>query len=179
LIQSNAGAFGSGLVPPGWGFVLHNRAEGFTLKPDQANSLAPRKRPLHTIIPAFMQNEGTTIAFGIMGGFNQAQAHAQFVSNIVDFHMNIQAALEASRFVKYSFAGCDVEVDAGIGKDVIEALTGKGHQVTVTRRFSQDMGRGNAVLHDQRLGVNFGASDPRGDGEAVPEEPPLSPDPSP
>jgi gamma-glutamyltranspeptidase/glutathione hydrolase len=179
LIQSNAGAFGSGLVPSGWGFVLHNRAESFTLKPDQANSLAPRKRPLHTIIPAFMQKEGTTIAFGIMGGFNQAQAHAQFVSNIVDFHMNIQAALEASRFVKHSFTGCDVEVDAGIGKDVIEELTGKGHQVTVTPRFSQDMGRGNAVLHDQGLGVNFGASDPRGDGEAVPEEPPLSPDPSP
>jgi gamma-glutamyltranspeptidase/glutathione hydrolase len=177
LIQSNAGAFGSGLVPSGSGFVLHNRAEGFTLKPDQANSLAPRKRPLHTIIPAFMQKEGTTIAFGIMGGFNQAQAHAQFVSNIVDFNMNIQAALEASRFVKYSFSGCDVEVDAGVPKLVIAALADKGHQVTVTPRFSQDMGRGNAVLRDQRLGVNFGASDPRGDGEAIPEEPPFSPDP--
>jgi gamma-glutamyltranspeptidase/glutathione hydrolase len=173
LIQSNAGAFGSGLVPPGTGFVLHNRGEGFTLKPNQANSLAPRKRPLHTIIPAFMQKDEITIAFGIMGGFNQAQAHAQFVSNIVDFNMNIQAALEASRFVKHPFAGCDVEVDAGVAKGVIEGLTGRGHEVTVTPRFSQDMGRGNAVLHDQRLGVNFGASDPRGDGEAIPEEPPF------
>jgi gamma-glutamyltranspeptidase/glutathione hydrolase len=174
LIQSNAGAFGSGLVPPGTGFVLQNRGEAFTLKSNQANSLAPHKRPLHTIIPAFMQKDGTTIAFGIMGGFNQAQAHAQFVSNMVDFHMNIQAALEASRFVKYPFTGCDVEVDSGVPKAVIDGLTAKGHEVSVTPRFSQDMGRGNAVLHDEKLGVNFGASDPRGDGEAIPEEPPFS-----
>ena len=173
LIQSNAGAFGSGLVPPHTGFVLHNRASAFALAPGQPNSLAPRKRPLHTIIPAFMQREGTTIAFGIMGGFNQAQAHAQFVSNVVDFHMNIQAALEASRFVKYSFSGCEVEVDAGVPQPVLDRLRAKGHEVSVTRRFSQEMGRGNAVLHDRELGVNFGASDPRADGEAVPEEPPA------
>jgi len=174
LIQSNAGAFGSGLVPPNAGFVLQNRGEAFTLKPDLANSLAPHKRPLHTIIPAFMEKDGETIAFGIMGGFNQSQAHAQFVSNIADFNMNIQSALEASRFVKYSFDGCDVEVDSGVPKTAIDGLTAKGHEISVTPRFSQDMGRGNAVLHDEKLNVNFGASDPRGDGEAIPEEPPFS-----
>jgi gamma-glutamyltranspeptidase/glutathione hydrolase len=174
LIQSNAGAFGSGLVPPGTGFVLHNRGSAFTLEPGKPNSLAPRKRPLHTIIPAFMERQKITVAFGIMGGFNQAQAHAQFVSNIADFHMNIQAALEASRFVQYPFSGCSVEMDAGVPPAVINALRAKGHQVRVTQRYSQEMGRGNAVLHDAELGVNFGASDPRADGEAVPEEPPAS-----
>ena len=84
-VFGNAGAFGSGLVPPGTGFVLQNRAGGFTLKPDRPNTLRPRTRPLHTIIPAFMQRGDERIAFGIMGGFNQAQAHAQFVSNVVDF----------------------------------------------------------------------------------------------
>jgi gamma-glutamyltranspeptidase/glutathione hydrolase len=92
---------------------------------------------------------------------------------VVDFHMNIQAALEASRFVKYSFSGCEVEVDAGVPQPVLDRLRAKGHEVSVTRRFSQEMGRGNAVLHDRELGVNFGASDPRADGEAVPEEPPA------
>lgn len=86
------GGFGSGLVPPKTGFALQNRAVGFTLQPGLPNSLAPHKRPLHTIIPGFMEKGGVTIGFGIMGGFNQAQAHAQFVANVVDFDMNIQDA---------------------------------------------------------------------------------------
>jgi len=105
LIQSNSGAFGGGLVAAGTGFPLQNRGGGFTLKVDKPNTLRPRTRPLHTIIPAFMQNDNRRVAFGIMGGFNQAQAHAQFVSNIVDFNMNIQAALEAARFTKRDFQG--------------------------------------------------------------------------
>jgi gamma-glutamyltranspeptidase/glutathione hydrolase len=174
LIQSNSGDFGSGLVPPNTGFVLQNRASGFTLKPGQPNSLAPHKRPLHTIIPGFMQKGDTTIAFGIMGGLNQAQAHAQFVSNIADFDMNIQAALDAARFGKRTFAGCDVHIENGFSKTVIEGLSSKGHQVEIVPRYSQDMGRGNAVSHNDRLAVNFGASDPRADGQAVPEAPPIS-----
>ena len=86
------------------GFALHNRGALFTLEPGQPNTLAPRKRPLHTIIPAFMEKDGTRIGFGIMGGWTQSQAHAQFVSNIVDYGMTIQQALEAGRFVKNSFA---------------------------------------------------------------------------
>ena len=95
LIQSNYSAFGSGLVAEGTGFVLHNRGGLFTLEPGQPNTLAPRKRPLHTIIPAFMAKGDVKIGFGIMGGWNQSQAHAQFVSNIADFGMNIQQAIEA------------------------------------------------------------------------------------
>ena len=122
LIQSNAGAFGSGLVAQGTGFALHNRAEGFTLKPDQPNALRPRTRPLHTIIPGFMQRGDERIAFGIMGGFNQAQAHAQFVSNIADFQMNIQAALEGARFRKLGFAGCKVAIENGVAPKVIDGI---------------------------------------------------------
>jgi gamma-glutamyltranspeptidase / glutathione hydrolase len=171
LIQSNAGAFGSGLVAPGTGFVLQNRAGGFTLKPDRPNTLRPRTRPLHTIIPAFMQKGDERIAFGIMGGFNQAQAHAQFVSNIADFHMNIEAALEAARFSKRSFGGCDVFIENGVAPEVLEGLRGQGHEISVEKRYSQVMGRGNAVEHHDATEVNFGATDPRADGEAVPELP--------
>jgi gamma-glutamyltranspeptidase / glutathione hydrolase len=173
LIQSNSGAFGSGLVPPGTGFVLQNRAGGFTLKPGQPNTLRPRTRPLHTIIPGFMQRGDERIAFGIMGGFNQAQAHAQFVSNIADFHMNIQAALEAARFRRMHFSGCDVHIENGVAPDVIEGLRQQGHAVTVELRYSQTMGRGNAVEHHDSSGVNYGATDPRADGEAVPEQMPF------
>src|SRR5205085_5236435 len=83
LIQSNYAGFGSGLVPPGTGFMLQNRGNLFTLKPGQLNTIAGRKRPLHTIIPAFMQKDDVRIGFGIMGGWNQSQAHAQCVANVV------------------------------------------------------------------------------------------------
>ncbi|HEX4020853.1 MAG TPA: gamma-glutamyltransferase [Acidobacteriaceae bacterium] len=174
LIQSNAGAFGSSLVAPKTGFVLQNRGEGFTLQPGQPDSLAPRKRPLHTIIPAFMQKGDVTIAFGIMGGFNQAQAHAQFVANVVDFGMNIQEALDAPRFSKRSFSGCDVPIEDGYPMSVFVGLSAKGHLLNITPRYSQVMGRGNAVMHDSRLDVNFGATDPRADGAAIPEQSPVS-----
>ncbi|HEX5235013.1 MAG TPA: gamma-glutamyltransferase [Silvibacterium sp.] len=173
LIQSNAGAFGGGLVAPGMGFVLQNRGGGFTMKPDRPNTLRPRTRPLHTIIPAYMTNGDRHIAFGIMGGFNQAQAHAQFVSNIVDFGMNIQAALEAARFTKRTFQGCDVWVENGVSPEVVAGLRAQGHIVTVWPRYFQSMGRGNAVEVDAGKPVHLGATDPRADGEAVPEEVPL------
>jgi gamma-glutamyltranspeptidase/glutathione hydrolase len=173
LIQSNSGAFGSGLVADGTGFVLQNRAGGFTLKPGQPNTLRPRTRPLHTIIPGFMQRGDERIAFGIMGGFNQAQAHAQFVSNIADFHMNIQAALEGARFRKIGFSGCKVVIENGVAPEVIDGLRKQGHEITVELRYSQTMGRGNAVQHNASTGVNYGATDPRADGEAVPEQMPF------
>jgi len=171
LIQSNLDAFGSGLVAPGTGFVLQDRGAGFTMQRGLPDSLAPHKRPLTTIIPAFMEKGNVTIAFGIMGGFNQAQAHAQFVSDIADFGMNIQAALDAPRFDKMTFGGCDVNIEDGFSRSVLAALTAKGHHLIVNERYSQVMGRGNAVMHDSGLGVNFGASDPRADGIAVPEVP--------
>jgi gamma-glutamyltranspeptidase/glutathione hydrolase len=172
LIQSNSGNFGSGLVPDHMGFVLHNRGGAFTLEPGQPNSVGPHKRPLHTIIPAFMQKDGVSIGFGIQSGFNQAQAHAQFVANIVDFGMNIQAALDAARFNEAN-SGCGVNIETGYPLETIEDLFVRGHQVTLVPRYSLEMGKGNAVEHDDARGVNFGASDPRTDGQATPEMMPF------
>jgi gamma-glutamyltranspeptidase / glutathione hydrolase len=171
LIQSNFSLWGSGIVVEGGGFALHNRGALFTLDPKHPNMLAPRKRPLHTIIPALMAKGDVRIAFGIMGGFNQAQAHAQFVSNVVDHGMNIQAAMEAARFNKASFAGCDVYVEARMPDAVFEGLAKLGHQVQVLGDFSEHMGGGQAVMRDFKAGVNYGASDPRKDGQAIAEMP--------
>ena len=170
LIQSNSAAFGTGLVAPGTGFVLHNRGSGFTLAPNHPNSLAPHKRPFHTIIPGLMKKGGVTIGFGIMGGLNQPQAHAQFVSNIADFGMNIQAALDAPRFTKATFNGCDVLIESRIPETVRAKLVEKGHKVEVAGAYSQSMGRGNVVMVDEHQ-TKYGASDPRADGQAVPESP--------
>ena len=101
-----------------------------------------------------------------MGGFNQAQAHAQFVSNIVDFGMNIQAALEAARFTKRDFDGCGVWVENGVAPDVIAGLRSQGHDVKVWPRYFQGMGRGNAVEANDSSPVHYGATDPRADGGA-------------
>ncbi len=173
LIQSNYSEFGSGLVADGTGFVLHNRGTLFSSDPRHPNAVAPRKRPQHTIIPAFMTRDNVRIAFGIMGGWNQSQAHVQFVSNLVDHGMNIQAAMEAARFTKLTFAGCDVAVESRIPDTVLGALRTKGHQIELHADFSGSMGGGQAVLRDFDARINYGASDPRKDGAAIPE--PLLP----
>src|SRR5690348_17581278 len=171
LIQSNYASFGSGIVPAGAGFVLHNRGALFSLDPASPNALAGHKRPRHTIIPGFAQKGDTRVAFGIMGGWNQAQAHAQFIANIADFKMNIQSAVEAPRFTKYTFAGCDVEMENRIPGNARNELTAKGHQIKVLGTFSSLVGGGQAVLRDFTTGVNYGASDPRKDGQATAELP--------
>lgn len=171
LIQSNYSEFGSGIVAQGTGFALHNRGALFNLDATSPNALAGRKRPLHTIIPAFAQKGDTRIAFGIMGGWNQSQAHAQFIANLVDYKMNIQAALEAPRFTKRTFEGCDVQMENRISGKVRDELTAKGHKIQVMGTFSAAMGGGQAVLRDFANGVNYGASDPRKDGQATAEIP--------
>ena len=168
LIQSIYMGFGSGLVPPETGFALHNRGALFTLEPNHPNTLMPRKRPLHTIIPGFMEKNGVRIGFGIMGGFNQPQAHAQFVANIADFGLNIQEALEAGRFTKATFEGCDVSVEPLIPADVLRELESLGHELTVAPHRSGMFGWGHAVMGTPK-GVHFGASEPRHDGAAIPQ----------
>ena len=126
LIQSNYLGFGSGLVPDGAGFMLHNRGALFTLAPEQPNTLAGRKRPLHTIIPGFMEKDGTRISFGIMGGWNQAQAHAQFVADVADYGFTPQEALEAGRFTKATFDGCDVQIEAAGARTRARRAVGAG-----------------------------------------------------
>ena len=172
LIQSNFSSFGSGIVAPGTGFVLHNRGALFVMDPSSPNALAGRKRPLLTIIPAFAQKGDVRVAFGIMGGWNQSQAHAQYVANLADYKMNIQAAMEAPRFTKPTFRGCDVIMENRFSQKTRDELTAKGHQIDVQPAFSENTGGGQAVMRDSAAGVNYGASDPRKDGEAIPEFPP-------
>jgi gamma-glutamyltranspeptidase/glutathione hydrolase len=173
LIQSNYSAFGSGLVAQGTGFVLHNRGGLFTLEKNQPNTIAPRKRPLHTIIPAFMEKGDVKIGFGIMGGWNQSQAHAQFVSNVADFGMNIQEALDAPRFSKRTFDGCDVQVESSVPAATIDGLKALGHELEVqTGRLTDQFGYGQAVMSDGK-GMHFGASEPRHDGAAIPQPAPA------
>jgi gamma-glutamyltranspeptidase/glutathione hydrolase len=117
-----------------------------------------------------MQKDDVRIAFGIMGGWNQAQAHAQFVSNLVDFGMNIQGAIDAPRFSKETFPGCDVNFEARIPGKVRNELTAMGHEIILRGDFSATrMGSGQAVMRDFAAGTNYGASDPRKDGAAVME----------
>jgi gamma-glutamyltranspeptidase/glutathione hydrolase len=172
LIQSNYAGFGSGVVPKGAGFMLQNRGALFTLEKDQPNTLVGHKRPLHTIIPAFMEKGDVRIGFGIMGGWNQAQAHAQFVANVVDYHMNLQQALEAGRFTKSTFNGCDVQVEESVPESTRHELSALGHDVHPVPRRTPTFGYGQAVLSNG-TGVHFGASDPRHDGEAIPQPAPV------
>jgi gamma-glutamyltranspeptidase / glutathione hydrolase len=169
FIESNYSEFGSGLVADGTGFVLHNRGALFTLDPASPNAIAGHKRPLHTIIPAFMVKDQTRIAFGIMAGWNQAQAHAQFVSHVADFGQNIQAALETARFTKPTFGGCDVLIENRLPGNTKGELEAKGHKLILHNGFSDAFGGGQAVMRDYAAGVNYGASDPRKDGAAIPE----------
>ena len=173
LIQSNYGGYGTGMVAPGAGCSFHNRGAGFELAEGKPNSLAGRKRPLHTIIPAFMRKDDVAIGFGIMGGWNQAQAHAQFVANVVDFGMNVQSALEAARFTKATFEGCDVSLESRVPESVQKDLARRGHVVTLLSPFASAVGQGEAVMRDGKRLVNFAGSDPRCDGAAIPQSPPV------
>jgi gamma-glutamyltranspeptidase / glutathione hydrolase len=168
-IQSVYSEFGSGVTVEGMGFILQNRGGGFTLEPKHPNVLVGGKRPFHTIIPAFMERGDMHIGFGIMGGFNQPLAHAQFVSNLVDYNMNLQAALEAPRFTKRNSTGCDLSIEMRIPASTLQQLSERGHQIAIRREYTQEMGRGQAILHNSKTGANYAASDPRADGAAIPE----------
>lgn len=173
LIQSNYELFGSGITVRGMGFVLQDRGALFSLDPASPNVLAPRKRPFHTIIPAFMEKGDLHMGFGIMGGSNQPLAHAQFVSNFVDYGMNIQAALETARFTSTGRQGCHVLIESRVPPEVRAKLSAMGHQLEVHEGYSSAMGRGQAIIHDSATGVNYGASDARADGSAEPQPPPY------
>jgi gamma-glutamyltranspeptidase/glutathione hydrolase len=151
------------------GFLLQNRGAGFVLQPDHPNVLAGGKRPFHTIIPGFMERGDVHMGFGIMGGANQPLAHAQFVSNVVDYGMNIQQAMEAPRFFKGGCSGCDVAIESRVPDATLRGLAKMGHSITVRPAYSQEMGRGQAIIHNSATATNYAASDPRSDGAAMPE----------
>jgi gamma-glutamyltranspeptidase/glutathione hydrolase len=119
-----------------------------------------------------MRRDDVRIGFGIMGGFNQAQAHAQFVANVADYGMDIQQALEAGRFTKPTFSGVDVNVEALVPKTVRGELAALGHDVATIPPRTATFGHGQAVMSNG-AGVHFGASEPRHDGAAIPQGVPL------
>jgi len=169
-IQSLYDYFGSGVTVEGMGFLLHDRGQNFTLTRGSPNVLAGGKRPSHTIIPGFMEKGDLHIGFGIMGGSNQAMAHAQFVSNVVDYDLNIQQAVESARFRKNGAPGCDVRIEGRVPPAVIKGLKDLGHQVQAVSPYDSAVtGRGQAILFNSASKTKFGASDPRADGSAVPE----------
>ncbi len=168
-IQSIYSSFGSKVTVEGMGFALQNRGASFNLDPKHPNVLAGGKRPFHTIIPAFMEKGDEHIGFGIMGGAVQPMAHAQFVSNYVDYGMSLQGALEAPRFFKNNAPGCDVYIESRVPEQTLQQLSERGHQIRIGREYVETMGRGQAILHNSKTGMNYAASDPRADGAAIPE----------
>jgi gamma-glutamyltranspeptidase/glutathione hydrolase len=174
LIQSNYRGMGSGMTPPGLGFILQDRGELFDLHEGRANTYAPGKRPFHTIIPAFITHDGKPwISFGVMGGAMQPQGHAQIVMNLIDFHMNLQEAGDAPRIHHSGSSqptgermddGGEVHLETGFPYETIRALMEKGHHVA----FSDGpYGGYQAIEWDEQQGVYHGASESRKDGQAA------------
>jgi gamma-glutamyltranspeptidase/glutathione hydrolase len=162
LINSLFYPFGSGIYAPKSGILLHNRGWSFRAEPGHPNSLGPRKRPMHTIIPGLLRKAGkTTMSFGVMGGHYQATGHANLLSNIFDLEMDIQAAAEAPR--SFAFDGV-LSLEPTISAAVRDELQRRGHQA----RFSDEpIGGCQAIRIDHARGVLLGASDHRKDGLAL------------
>lgn len=173
-IQSNYRGMGSGMTPGDLGFVLQDRGEMFDLTPGRANSYAPRKRPFHTIIPAFVTKNGEPfLSFGVMGGATQPQGHVQIVMNIVDFGMNIQEAGDAPRILHDGSSeptgermteGGRVYLESGFEPEVVRELVQRGHDVGVN---VGDFGGYQAIRWDPERRLYFGASESRKDGCAL------------
>ena len=166
FINSNYDYFGSGIVVPGLGFVLHNRGASFTLTPGLPNTVAPGKRPFHTLIPAFVTKtergvDQAYMSFGLMGGGMQAQGHVQFLLNMFVFGMDVQQAADAARFRHLD--GLRVALEAPITDDVRATLRAMGHDIVDERPVA--FGGAQAII---RLPKGYAAgSDPRKDGMAI------------
>lgn len=162
FINSLFHGFGSGLTAPACGVILQNRGAGFRLQPGHPNCIAPGKRPLHTIIPGMAVRDGRVVMpFGVMGGHYQPFGHAHLISNIVDYGMDVQAAIDFPRVFRY---GDSVDVEPGINQAVVMELAALGHNPRIT---TSPLGGGQAIHIDWRSGVLTGGSDPRKDGCAL------------
>ena len=174
LIQSNYRGMGSGLVPDGLGFMFQDRGQLFTLKKGHPNVYAPGKRPFHTIIPAFVMKDGKPLmSFGLMGGGMQPQGHAQIITNMIDFGMNVQEAGDVARYRHDGSSqptgeimtdGGILNVESGIEAGVVAELRARGHNVKVGKG---GYGGYQMILWDEKLGVYKGASEMRKDGQAA------------
>jgi gamma-glutamyltranspeptidase/glutathione hydrolase len=161
MIQSHYQNFGSGVVIPGTGILMQDRGTNFNLNPYSVNCLGPGKRPYHTIIPGFLGQDGVPIGpFGVMGGFMQPQGHLQILTNLIDFHMNPQEALDAPRF-QY-IAGKTVEIESEVPEEILQQLKAMGHDITI-KNDPSDFGRGQIIFRTPYESY-IGATEPRTDG---------------
>jgi len=162
LIQSIFEIFGAGVVAGDTGIVLHNRAGLLNLEEGHPSRVAPRKRPFHTLVPAFVMKDGRPwLSFGVMGGDMQPQGHVQVLLNMIDFGMNVQEAGDAARF---RHTGSGVALESAIAADVRAALEKRGHKLVAA---PGTYGGYQAIMVDPRTGVLMGGSDPRKDGLAI------------
>ena len=174
LIQSNYRGMGSGMIPTGLGFMLQDRGELFSLDQNHFNVYAPKKRPFHTIIPAFITKDGNPfVSFGLMGGAMQPQGHAQIVINIVDFDMNLQEAGDAPRIRHQSDQqptggnmtdGGELALESGFDYKQVRELMKKGHKIIYDLG---SFGGYQAIMIDYINKVYYGASESRKDGNAI------------
>ena len=171
FIQSNYMGFGSGCVEPTYGISLQNRGHGFTVStdtPNQANLVAPGKRPFHTIIPAFLTQDGQPVmSFGVMGGNMQPQGHMQTVVRMLDYQQNPQAACDAPRW-RFN-QGLEINVESSMNPQTVQGLKDLGHHVDVINDSYQDFGAGQFIWRagDPKVEGYVVASDPRRDGLAA------------
>ena len=164
LIYSIFARFGSGIASSKFGVLFHNRGSGFNLIPGHPNEVGPGKRPMHTIIPAMTQNNSRTdMTFGVMGGQYQATGHAHFLSNLIDFGMDVQEAIDAPRVFADPISG-KLQVENGVSPATVNALASLGHDVITPRR---PIGGAQAIRIDHATGALVGGSDPRKDGIAL------------
>ena len=168
LINSLYQGFGTGLVVPETGIALQNRGALFSTNRDHPNFLEPNKRPYNTIIPCMItKNSNLVSSLGVMGGFQQPQGHLQVISNMIDFGMNPQEALDSERF-SVSIENDTLFVENSFNPDVVAALKLKGHSVSINSGFDRGLfGGGQIIVRDNDEGVLFGGSDPRKDGLSV------------
>jgi gamma-glutamyltranspeptidase len=172
LIQSNYMGIGSGLVVPGYGIELHNRGGYFSLDPSHANVIAPRKRTMHTLIPSMaFQNDRPAYIFGTMGGDGQPQFHAQVYANLINFGMNMQAAIDAPRWLhglSYTDPTAEIlQVESRFPAQTLQKLAMLGHNVQEVGRFTSGMGYAQGIALNQTNGLLMGGSDPRADSAAI------------
>lgn len=166
FINSVFSSFGSGLVSPESGVVLHNRGQGFVIDPDHPSCIAPGKRPMHTIIPGMLMKDGRAqMPFGVMGGHYQACGHAHLLTNLLDWDMDLQEALDFTRTFPDVFQpDGPVEVESGLPPATRAGLEARGHRLV---EAAKPIGGAQAIWIDWQEGVLRGASEPRKDGQAI------------
>jgi gamma-glutamyltranspeptidase/glutathione hydrolase len=177
MIESNYAGMGSGEVAPGLGFMFQDRGALYSLDPKSANVYAPRKRPFHTIIPAFVMKDGEPwMAFGVMGGYFQPQGQTQVLVNMIDFGMNVQEAGDAARWAHEGDATATglpaqgvgtVKLESGFDPGVADALRKRGYKVEVTTHAEGGYGGYEAIQYDAKNHVYWGATEMRRDGQVI------------